>query len=106
MKNRFIIGLIVLVVLSIIGYNIAWFSSSEEIEIKVNKTERINDKEDSKYLVYTDEETFENTDVTFLGKWDSSDIQGKLHSDSTYTVVVYGWRVPFFSMYRNITEIK
>lgn len=60
----------------------------------------------SKYLVFTETETLENTDVFVLGKFHSSDIQGRLREDSTYTLRVYGWRVPFLSMYRNIIDVS
>lgn len=108
-----IIGIIGVLLVGIIAYNVAWFGSGEEIEITVTDKERIvetsgsgeDQSVDSKYLVFTENETFENTDVTFLGKWNSSDVQGQLRVDHTYRVKVYGWRVGFFSMYRNITEI-
>jgi hypothetical protein len=112
--KKLIIGLIAFVFVFVVGYQILWFSTAREVSIKINNTERIvetsgsgNDASiTSKYLIYTDIETFENTDVTLLGKWDSSDLQGKLHKDSTYKAVVYGWRVPFFSMYRNVIKVK
>ena len=56
----------------------------------------------SKYLVFTDKEVFENTDSLLLFKFNSSDVQGKLRAGSSYRLDVYGWRLPFFSSYRNI----
>lgn len=107
---RLIIFLIIGVLAFGIIYNIAWFCSGEEVTIEVNDKERIvesdsDGKTDSKYLVFAESETFENTDVFFLGKWNSSDIQGHLKPGHCYKVKVYGWRMPFFSSYRNITEI-
>jgi hypothetical protein len=110
---RGIIIFIGVLLVGIIGYNVAWFGTGEEIEITVTDKERIVESSgsgedqsvESKYLVFTEDETFENTDVTLLGKWNSSDVQGQLRVDRTYRVKVYGWRIGFFSMYRNITEI-
>ena len=60
----------------------------------------------SKYLVFTDLETFENSDCLVRFKFTSSDLQGKLKEGQTYTATVYGWRVPILSMYRNIVSVE
>jgi hypothetical protein len=105
-----IIGIIIIGILASVGYTVAYYSSGETIEVTVTDKERIVESEGdgvtSKYLVFTESEVFENEDALFLGKWNSSDVQGKLKVGETYTVKVIGWRVPFFSMYRNIVEIK
>jgi hypothetical protein len=111
MKN--IIILIVIGVLFMIIFNVLRLNHSEIITIKVTGTERITETSGSgkdlsvtsKYLVFTENETFENTDETFVGKWNSSDFQGKFAKDSTYKVKVVGWRIPFASTYRNIVQI-
>lgn len=97
-----------------IGFSIAYYNAEETVVITVTGKERIVEASgsgdtqsvSSKYLVFTASETFENTDMLWIGKFNSSDIQGRLVVDSTYTAVVYGWRVPFLSMYRNIGEIR
>ncbi|MBI1214472.1 MAG: hypothetical protein GC185_01475 [Alphaproteobacteria bacterium] len=58
----------------------------------------------SKYIVFTDKEVFENSDSLLRGKFNSSDIQGKLKRDCTYDFEVYGYRNHFFSVYRNIID--
>lgn len=60
--------------------------------------------ETDKYLVFTDQETFENTDEWLAGKFNSSDVYGRIKVGKTYKFTVRGWRIPFFSSYRNITE--
>lgn len=65
-------------------------------------TERSGDSISSKYLVFTDSETFENTDTIWGWKWNSSDIYGKLEKGQICNVTVTGFRVPFLSWYRNI----
>lgn len=79
------------------------YGTAETITITVNNTERI---EQSKYLVFTDDETFQNVDTIWYFKWNSSDVQGKLKPNQTYKVKVYGWRIPFFSSYRNIVHVE
>lgn len=109
MKNL-IVGMLALLIVIAIGYPIMYYQTSEIVTIKVTDKERIveSDGENttSKYLIFTETETFENTDLLFEGKFNSSDIQSKLSKGKEYRVKVYGWRIPFLSMYRNIAEIK
>lgn len=60
----------------------------------------------SKYLIYTDKETLEDTDCWLFWKFNSSDVYGRLEKDKVYKFKVYGFRVPFFSWYRNIIEVQ
>lgn len=107
--NKITSLVITIIVLSIIFVRpiISW-TTAEVVEIKISDKERIvkNKGEVSKYLVFTEDEVFENTDSWAYLKFNSSDIQGKLSKDSTYKVKVCGFRVPFLSTYRNIIEIK
>lgn len=56
---------------------------------------------DSKYLIFTDQEVFENTDSLLRWKFNSSDLYGKIKVGQTCSFVVNGWRIPILSMYRN-----
>jgi len=113
MKKGIILPIIIGAIILIGFYNAIWFTSAADITIKVTKTDRIVEstgsgqdaKVTSKYLVYTTDETFENTDTWMYGKFNSSDFQGRLIPDKTYKVRVVGWRIPFFSTYRNIVKI-
>ena len=62
-----------------------------------------------KYLIYTDNGTYEITDSIAFFRWNSSDLFGSLKVGSTYECTVCGFRNPFLSSYENIitaTEIK
>lgn len=89
----------------------AWFAygTAETVTVTVTKTERITtgsgDNMSHKYLVFTSGETFENSDCLWYGKFNSSDVQGRL-SPGTYSLKVYGWRIPFLSRYRNIVDVS
>ena len=98
--------IIIIVSILVLGFPVSYYLSSEDIEITVTKTERINQGEESKYLVYTENETFENTDSWLYLKFDSSDLYGQMKSDQTYKVKVAGWRWKFFSSYRNIVVLE
>lgn len=69
------------------------------------KMERVGGDK-GKYLVFTDEEVLQNTDCLVYWKFDSSDIYGELEVGKTYDFGVYGWRIPFFSMYKNILTVR
>jgi len=109
MRIRYFSYIAVFILIFAIVYNIVYYTSAEIVTIKVTDKDRITtgSGEDlsSKYLVFAEGETFENVDETFMGKWNSSDVQGKLLKDSTYSVKVIGWRFPFLSTYRNIIEV-
>jgi hypothetical protein len=59
-----------------------------------------------KYLIFTDGEVLENTDLWLKGKFNSSDIQSKLKVGHKYKVKVVGVRIPMLSQYRNILEFE
>jgi len=108
--QKLILGLFgIILTISIVG-TVFYYQTEEIVTITVMDKERIVESDGesttSKYLIFTEAETFENTDLLFKGKFNSSDIQGQLQEGETYTVEVIGWRVPFASMYRNIVEIQ
>lgn len=98
--------IIILFLVFFVGIPAAHHLSQEEIQITVVKTERVSNKESSRYLIFTENETFENTDSWMFLKFDSSDLYGQLKTDSTYNVKVAGWRIKMLSSYRNIISIQ
>lgn len=60
----------------------------------------------SKYLIYTTDGVFEDTDSLWYWKWNSSDMYNKLERGKFYTATVYGFRIPFFSTYKNIVTVE
>lgn len=59
----------------------------------------------SKYLVFTSQGVYENTDTWWFLKFNSSDIQGEVMQGGTFDISHTGFRVPFFSKYPNITNV-
>ena len=99
-----------IVIGSIIG-GISLYTHTSEYTITITGKERVYQSEESKYLVFGEDANgsslvFENTDSLFHGKWNSSNIQGQLKEGNTYTIKVYGYRIPILSMYENIIEVK
>lgn len=76
----------------------------------IEDKERINDCSgdtcESYYLVFTDVGVFKNSDSIIYGKFNSSDVQGRLKIGETYTFTSVGWRVGVFSMYPNIIDVE
>jgi len=87
---------------------ITFFTSKHEEVITVSDKERVcsANTHDCKYLVFTENGTYENTDTLLAFKFNSSDIQGQLKPGETYTVDVWGFRQPILSWYPNILEVK
>lgn len=112
--NVKIIGCAALLLLPFCCTALYQHGTSETVRITVKDKERVSYSTgsgeskgiSSKYLIFTESETFENTDAWFSGKFSSSDLYGKLDKGQSYTVRVYGWRVPLLSWYRNITRIE
>jgi hypothetical protein len=84
--------------------------SLTQVLIKDKQISTETDKETGKvistYLIYTDQGVFRNDDAGWHLKYDSSDFYGNLDVGKQYDLKVYGWRIPFFSMYPNIVRMK
>lgn len=100
-------GVIILTVLftPLILYRYIWLNSCEVLTAQITSKENVVHGQTSKYLIFTQEEVFENEDAALIGKFNSSDFYNKLEP-GTHKVRVCGWRVPFLSWYRNIIEIR
>lgn len=108
--KRILIGIVVVICLGIgscVGFPLL---TQDTCTFTVSDKERImdgvGDAATAKYLVFTDVETFENTDCFIWFKFNSSDLQGKLKKGVEYEAKVYGWRIPFLSAYRNIVKAE
>lgn len=90
-------------------YQILTQRSLEAVLIKdkqiSTETDRDSGKVISTYLIYTDQGVFRNDDAGWHLKYDSSDFYGNLDAGKRYDLKVYGWRIPFFSMYPNIVAM-
>lgn len=106
---RIILGLIAFFILIVIvGCN---HFNRNSYNITVTDKDRIIKGDDSYYVVFADlqngqNKVFKNEDTLIEGKWNSSDIQGKLKVGEKYKIFVYGYRFPFLSMYENIIEVE
>ena len=72
----------------------------------VEETVRVIDNNKSRYLVFTEDEIFENTDTFLSGNLNSSDVHKSLEEGHVYRAKVAGIRAPFLSWYRNIISVS
>lgn len=79
-----------------------------EITVKDKYLKRSgSSKSNDKYLVVdTDNNTYEITDLTFIGKWNSTDLYNQLEIGKEYKITTSGIRNQFLSMYPNINRIE
>lgn len=82
------------------------YMTQDNVTFTVKKAERVSYGESSRYLIFAQDETFENTDSIAFFKFNSSDIYGQINEGKTYRAKVAGARIPFLSWYRNIIEIQ
>lgn len=101
-------AIVALLALGIAGSVYIHTSSQAEVRgVVVTDKERVTTSDsDGKYLIFTDEETFENVDSMLAMKFNSSDVYGRIKRGQTCDFRVVGYRMPFFSAYRNILEAK
>ena len=106
--TKVIIGITIFIL--IIGTGWLYRNTAEIITVKITdkivKMDKSGDSVTSTYMIFTENETFKNTDSLLFWKFNSSDVYGKLQKGKTYNVRVVGWRISFLSRYRNIIEIK
>jgi hypothetical protein len=110
-RNSFVIagfGLAVAVFLVAAIIGISGFFRVQTVDVTVTGKERVcsydAEGQDCKYLVFTENETYQNTDNFLRGKFNSSNVQGSIPENGTCTFTVSGYRLPVFSTYQNIIE--
>lgn len=95
-----IVGAIVIKIATI-GY-----SNKEIIAIEVkDKYIKRDNKSDVYMVVDTDNNTYQITDLFFIGKFNSTDLYNELEIGQAYLVEITGVRNQFLSWYPNINNI-
>lgn len=110
MKKRLLVLISLLSLSTTSCYQLA---PKEQVRGVVVSTERVQSSESSVYRVglmtSSGAQTFVNVDALEIGKFNSGDIQTTLASyeknGQEVCLEVYGWRVPFLSMFKNVKGI-
>lgn len=108
MKIKLIAALIVLVLIgAFVGYRLITVETLQNVTFTKNGERVCSANNDCKFLEYSSDETFENTDEWVFLKFNSGDVHRLISAGTVCDEVqVYGWRVPFLSWYRNIVDIE
>lgn len=106
-----LVVIIVIVVAILIGvFCINYYHSIDFVTATIDNKENVvhgsGDGVESKYLIFTDKEVLQNIDSLLFLKFNSSDFYNQIKIGKTYRFKVVGWRIPFFSMYRNVIKIE
>lgn len=97
--------LIIMIISALVFSAVIQLRPQAHVEFVVEDKDRIVDRDgnSSRYLVWAEEgEVFENVDSLLYGKFDSSNLYGKLKVGNKYRCHVSGWRIEFLSWYRNL----
>lgn len=68
---------------------------------EITDKERISG-EISYYLIFIDQKPYKNEDDWTVGKWNSATLYGEAEIGKEICYEWSGWRVPLFSMFRNV----
>lgn len=111
MKNLFFSFSVIVLILGLIG-GIVYiatldYQNEETIEITINDKYIKRNKQEDMYLVVGDNgETYKITDLLFKGKFNSTDLYNQLNIGNKYKITTTGYRIHFWSMYKNINKIE
>lgn len=100
----FVFGFLALLVGGTIFDLYTGYCNETNVTDTVISKDRIADDNDGYYLIYCQNETFQMTDATFKGKFNSSDDYKFIEPGQTYNFHVIGMRIPVNSHYRNILD--
>jgi hypothetical protein len=99
-------GCLVLLVILALAFIPFYRMSAQSFNAMVVKT--VVDDGDTFFVVTTDggvtTQILENEDSFSFFKFDSNDLLMEIEVGQTYTFKVAGWRVPFFSWFRNVID--
>lgn len=104
-------AMFILCVITRFGVSLTGSFVPHERDVTITGKERINTKNESKYLIFTENSeekaiVYENTDSVIYFKFNSSDVYASVNIGEKYTVKSVGYRIPILDMYENIISIK
>lgn len=109
MNKKGLIGilLIIVIVVLLITYPVAYaFTSGEETIIVKDKWVKYHGN-DAKYLVSSEDgQVFEISDSIVRWRFDSSNLYADIDVGNSYDIKIQGWRFSLLSDYKNILEVE
>lgn len=99
-----IFGVVIIIVLAIL-FLILYVGSKQNSTITIKEKWVKYQGSDAKYLVSsTSGEVYQITDTLLFLRYNSSDFYAYIMPGQTCKIEVVGWRLPFFSLYKNILK--
>jgi len=102
--------LAILIIVGVFSKAVVSYTTERTVAVTVTGAERVcnstSEGSDCRYLVYTDQTTYENTDSLWRWKWNSSDLHGSLEEDASYELTIIGFRLGFLSWYPNVIRAE
>lgn len=109
-KTMFAVLAVVLVVL-FVGALATGYFNKEPVTFTLKEKESVpvnngNGGTKNEYRLYTDNGTYVIKDSLVFLRFDSADEYGKLDEGKRYTCQSYGFRLPFFSKFKNLLDCR
>lgn len=104
---KLVIFVAIILSLFFLGFSYLFFEkflTEKEISLTVINKEKFGNEE-GRYLIFTPDEVFENSDSFYHRKTNAEIIYRKLERGVTYRVKVVGFYLPCLPRLRNITEV-
>ena len=113
-SGSFIVLIVSIVIMLVICFGGAAIkvANPQTYVVTVQSKEVKNNDKSSKFMVFCldpitgESHVFEVTDSLFKWRFDSADTYNIIREGETYEFTTGGYRIPFFSMYPNIYEVK
>lgn len=112
MKNTLrtiVVGIFIVMLIAMGAVSCLSYAERREVTATIDSKERVCDTHPGKtmqcrYLIFTDQGTYQITDSLLAGRWSSSDTYARFKEGETYKFEVYGWRIPISSSYPNVAS--
>lgn len=101
-----VIAAAVVVVVLFVAVCITSYAKTSYVNLTIDNKESVGTSNGHEYRIYTSQGTFKVGDSWVHPRWNSADVYAKLEKNTAYRCKVYGWRIPFFSTFKNILECK
>src|SRR5690348_13587760 len=103
-----VIAFVALLIIGSIVVSIVKVNNNHQVTFTVNKSERVcsSSGKSCRYLIFTNNGVYENTDSLWKGKWNSSDLYNQIQTGKTYKCDAIGFRLPLFSWYENVIKCE
>ena len=107
LKEKLIVAGVGVGLLGLVAYPVIPHLDRETYRGEITVAERI---QDHGYRISIDQgqgnvRTFQNTDSFLELKFNSADVQGAAHVGKTCSIDTYGYRLPLFSWFENVTDV-